>query len=518
MTRCQLAVSAVVLAGAVVSGSVATADADEKLATDRAPRIAVGSKVFTESVVLAEIVALLARDAGAEVEHREQLGGTRVVWEALLAGQIDLYAEYTGTIREEIVRAGRDATDADLARRLAEQGIIMSGSLGFSDTYALGMKKELAARLGIEKISDLARHPALKFGFSNEFMDRADGWPGLRRHYRLMPADARGLDHDLAYRGLETDAIQVTDVYTTDAKIVQYGLRVLDDDQSYFPSYDAVLLSRADLAERAPRVIAALATLEGAISETEMTQMNARVEIDEVSEKRVAAEFLARTSNVANDVAEPSLAARVAKRTLEHLFLVAVSLSLAIALAVPLGIVGAKYPPFGQAALMVTGTIQTIPSLALLVFMIPLPILGGLGAKPAIVALFLYSLLPIVRNTYVGLRGIAPSVRESAEALGLPPFARLRLIELPLTSPAILAGIKTAAVINVGTATLGALVGAGGYGQPILTGIRLMSRSLILEGAVPAALLALATQGAFELTERWLVPRGLRLPRREGGH
>lgn len=513
MTRSHLSRTAAVL-GAIVIRLVAAAAAEEAPGTNRAPRVAVGSKVFTESVVLAEIIALTARDAGADVSHREQLGGTRVVWEALLAGQIDVYAEYTGTIREEIVRTGRDASDAELARRLAEQGIVMSGSLGFSDTYALGMKEELAARLGIEKISDLVHHPELKFGFSNEFMDRADGWPGLRRHYRLKPADARGLDHDLAYRGLETDAIQVTDVYTTDAKIVQYGLRVLDDDQGYFPSYDAVLLSRADLAERAPRVAAALAQLEGAISETEMMEMNARVEIDEVSEKRVAADFLARTSNVASDVAEPGLAARVAQRTYEHLFLVTISLSLAIALALPLGIVGAKYPPFGQAMLMITGAIQTVPSLALLVFMIPLL---GLGAKPAIVALFLYSLLPIVRNTYVGLRGIAPSVRESAEALGLPPFARLRLVELPLSSPAILAGIKTAAVINVGTATLGALVGAGGYGQPILTGIRLMSRSLILEGAVPAALLALATQGVFELAERWLVPRGLRMARHDGG-
>jgi osmoprotectant transport system permease protein len=515
MTRTQRNLIAIVVASIVVICVARFAAASDDAATNRQPpRVVVGSKVFTESVVLGEIIALVARDAGADASHREQLGGTRIVWDALLAGDIDVYAEYIGTLREELVRAPRESSQAELERRLAKQGIVMSASLGFSDTYALGMKEELAARLGIEKISDLAQHPELKFGFSNEFMDRADGWPGLRRHYGLQAADVRGLDHDLAYRGLATDAIQVTDTYSTDAKIVQYGLRVLDDDEHYFSDYDAVLLSRADLAERAPRVVAALATLEGAISQAEMIGLNARVEIDQVSEQRVAAEFLARKSGIARDVAEPGLARRVARRTYEHLFLVAVSLSLAIALALPLGIVGAKYPLFGQAVLMVVGAVQTIPSLALLVFMIPL---FGLETKPAIVALFLYSLLPIVRNTYVGLRGIAPAVRESAEALGLPPLARLRLVELPLTSPAILAGIKTAAVINVGTATLGALIGAGGYGQPILTGIRLASRSLILEGAVPAALLALATQGVFELAERWLVPRGLRLTRRDGG-
>jgi osmoprotectant transport system permease protein len=135
-----------------------------------------------------------------------------------------------------------------------------------------------------------------------------------------------------------------------------------------------------------------------------------------------------------------------------------------------------------------TGAIQTIPALALLVFMIPW---FGIGAWPAIAALFLYSLLPIVRNTHLGLRAIPGDVRESAIVLGLPAAARLRLVELPLAAPSMLAGVKTAAVINIGTATLGALIGAGGYGEPILTGIRLDDMELILEGAVPAALLAL---------------------------
>jgi osmoprotectant transport system permease protein len=196
------------------------------------------------------------------------------------------------------------------------------------------------------------------------------------------------------------------------------------------------------------------------------------------------------------------------RRAIEHLQLVGLSLLAAIAVAVPLGVLAARSPPVGQIVLGAVGVVQTIPSLALLVFMIPLL---GIGALPAMVALFLYSLLPIVRNTHAGLTNIAPALRESAEALGLPPGAILRRIDLPLASPLILAGIKSAAVINVGTATLGALIGAGGFGQPIFTGIRLDDVGLILQGAVPASLLALLVQGLFDIIERRIVPRGLRL-------
>jgi osmoprotectant transport system permease protein len=198
---------------------------------------------------------------------------------------------------------------------------------------------------------------------------------------------------------------------------------------------------------------------------------------------------------------------RLMRHTQEHLLLVVLSLVAAIVVAVPLGIVAARRPRVGQFLLGLVGVGQTIPALALLVVMVPLL---GIGAGPALVALFIYSLLPIVRNTHAGLTGIPAALLESADALGLPRNARLWRIELPLALPTILAGIKTAAVINVGGATLGALVGAGGYGQPILTGIRLDDTALILEGAVPAALMALGVQWLFELAERYLVPGDLR--------
>jgi osmoprotectant transport system permease protein len=248
--------------------------------------------------------------------------------------------------------------------------------------------------------------------------------------------------------------------------------------------------------------------LEGRISETAMSDMNGRAKLRREPESQVAAQFLRDNVGLHVQAEEEGLARTLLRLTGEHLTLVMISLTAAILTAVPLGVIAARYSGVGQMILGVTGLIQTIPSLALLVFLIPLL---GIGAVPAIVALFLYSLLPIVRNTYAGLHDIPLSIRESAEALGLSAAARLRLIELPLASRAILAGIKTAAVINVGTATLGALIGAGGYGQPILTGIRLDDVKLILQGAVPAAVLALLVQGLFELAERLLVPRGLRL-------
>ena len=434
-----------------------------------------------------------------DAEHRRELGGTRVLWEALRVRQIDVYPEYTGTISEELLRG-----EADLAAALERNGMRMAGPLGFEDTYAIGMRRPDAARLGIRSLSQLAKHPELEIGLTNEFLRRRDGWPRLRQVYGFSDAHVRGMDHQLAYRALRSGNIAATDLYSTDPEIQAADLVVLEDDRRAFPRYDAVLLYRAVLPEPAVR---ALASLEGAIPAQEMIAMNARALLDHVPEAQIASDFLRTKFGVASEAKSLGAWQRIWRRTVEHLFLVAVSLAAAIALAVPLGILAWRRPRLGQTILTLAGVIQTIPSLALLVFMIPLL---GIGAGPAIVALFLYSLLPILRGTHSGLTGIAPELRESAQALGLPPGAALRRIELPLAAPSLLSGIKTAAVIDVGTATLGALIGAGGYGQSILTGIRLADTGLILEGAIPAGVLALLVQGLFDVLERVLVPNGLR--------
>ena len=461
--------------------------------------VVVGSKQFTESVVLGELCTQTLSAQGVPAEHRRELGGTRVLFEALRSGQIDVYPEYTGTIQQELLPGA-----TDLAAALDQQGIHLGRPLGFDDSYAIGMQREVAARLGISSITDLRAHPELQLGFSNEFMQRKDGWPRVREVYGLSNA-ARGLDHALAYGALRSGAIAAVDLYSTDAEIPKNDLVVLRDDRSAFPRYEAVLLSRKGLAPEAAR---ALERLEGRIDQREMIDLNARALVDRVPEREVASEFLQRKLSLQPASASDRMPARLWKRTREHLFLVALSLGAAILAAVPLGVISFRRRRLGQFILGLTGIVQTIPSLALLVFMIPLL---GIGAGPAIVALFLYSLLPIARGTHAGLTAIAPELIESAHALGLPKGAVLMQVELPLASRAILSGIKTAAVIDVGTATLGALIGAGGYGQTILTGIRLADTALILEGAIPAAVLALVVQGLFELVERFLVPRGLRL-------
>lgn len=485
---------------AVLAGGLGRAEASEP--------VTVGSKKFTENVILGEVVVHLARDHGLEAIHMRELGGTRILWNALIGGEIDVYPEYTGTIREEILHGREIPPGAPLDSVLALFGVAMSPPLGFNNTYAIGVGRDLADSLGLKTISDLRRHPGLVIGFTNEFMNRADGWPGLRVHYDLPHENVRGLDHDLAYRGIASGSIHVIDMYTTDAEIAYYDLVELTDDRNYFPVYNAVYLYRTGLSRRAPGFIEEIRRLRGAIPEDKMVAMNALVKLERVPETQVAADFLAETLGLEVSAETVGFWSRLSRTTLDHLYLVLISLTAAILIAIPAGVLAAKREGLGRVILGVTGVIQTIPSLALLVFMIPLL---GIGGPPAILALFLYSLLPIVRNTHAGLQDIPASIRESALALGLPAGTRLRRIELPMASRSILAGIKTSAVINVGTATLGALIGAGGYGQPILTGIRLDDTALILEGAVPAALMALLVQGLFDLADLVLVPRGLRL-------
>jgi osmoprotectant transport system permease protein len=456
-----------------------------------APRVTVASKSFTESVILGEMVAALVRGAGLPVEHRRQLGGTEVVFRALETGAVDVYPEYTGTLTKEILR--NEANGRSLADVLAAHGLRATKPLGFDNSYGLAMTEARASALGVRRISDLAAHPELRLVFSNEVMNRGDGWPGLRARY-----------------GLHHEARGITDVYTTDPEIHAYKLRVLDDDRHFFTTYEALLLYRADLATRVPAAVAAFERLEGKLENPTMIGLNERAKMAGVAESEVAIDFV--TANVSDKaIAAPRQHAvsSMAARAGEHTALVLLSLLAAIALAVPLGIVAARLPRLGRFVVGAAGLLQTIPSLALLVLLIPLL---GIGSPPVIAALFLYGLLPIVRNTHAGLIGIAEPLEISARALGLPPNARLRLVELPLALPYIVAGIKTSAVIAVGTATVGALVGAGGFGQPILTGIRLNDFGLILQGAVPAAVMAVGLEALLGAVEKRVVPRGLRPP------
>ncbi|GIW80458.1 MAG: amino acid ABC transporter permease [Gemmatales bacterium] len=485
-----------------------------------APDIRIGSKRDVEGEILGVMFAQLAQSTGASVEY-QRLGGTEIVWQALISGDIDAYPEYTGTLTRQIFSRRDIQTEDQLRQVLAEYGIRMSKPLGFNNTYAIGMQESVAEKLKIRKISDLRQHPDLKFGFTNEFLGRADGWQQIKAAYKLPQQNVIGMQHAAAYQALLSGDIAATDLYSTDPDIRQFHLRVLQDDLEVFPQYKAVLLYRQELQDRHPRAIEAMLRLEGRISEEEIIEMNRRRKIDREPPRVITSQFLERELGIRIGDSTRQIVNSLIRNAAIHLYLVAISLMAAIVLAIPLGIAAARRPALGQTVLAVVGILQTVPSLALLVFMIPLLAyissrtgvrLPGTGNLPAILALFLYSLLPIVRNTYVGLHEIPVSLRESAQALGLPAGARLWLIELPLATRTILAGIKTAAVINVGTATIGALVGAGGFGQPILTGLNLNDSSMVFwQGALPAACLALIVQGIFEIIERAVVPKGLRL-------
>ena len=495
-----------------------------------AEKIVIGSKKFTESYVLGEIAKRTLNDAGIPAEHRQGMGGTIILWEALRTGQIDAYPEYTGTIAEEILknrlRSRREPRDAEGQREsvderdrvnqstspakmreaLAKSGVGMTGSLGFNNTYALVVRRDKAQTLGLHKISDLRDHPELKIGLTHEFLDRQDGWRPLVARYQLNPRSVIGIDHALGYAALKNGSIDVKDAYSTDAKIVQYDLVTLEDDSQFFPRYDAIFLYRLALPGS---TIAALRKLEGTLNEQKMIRLNATAERTK-DYTRAASLYFGDAARSTSPGGGESFSHKLARWTSRHLELAGFSLLLSVIVGVPLGIWASRGGAIGQVILGFTGVVQTIPSLALLALLVPLPFFG-ISARTAIAALFLYGLLPIVRNTATGLQDIPRSLRESAIALGLEPGARLRKIFLPIASRSILGGIKTSAVINVGTATLAALIGAGGLGEPILSGLNLNDHVTILQGAIPAAVLALLVQGLFDLLDRVLIPKGLRL-------
>ena len=461
----------------------------------------VGSKRFTESYILGEIVTQTAAPH-ARVVHRQGLGNTAIVFEALKTGAIDLYPEYLGTLDREILKNSVPASLEEMNRALATMGLRASVPLGFSNGYALAMRAAEAQSRGLRRLSDLQAATNLKFGLSHEFLGRADGWPGLVRQYGL-PQQPRGLDHGIAYEALAQGQVDVIDIYTTDAKIARLNLAVLADDRAYFPRYDAVLVHRLDLPTRHPAAWRALAALEGRIDAGAMIAMNAAAELDGKPFGTVAREFLTRPSGGGGARAgfiDKLFGDDFWRLTTQHLFLVIVAVGAAVLLGVPLGVVAARRPWLRGPLLGATGVLQTIPSLALLAMMIPL--LGRIGTLPALIALALYALLPIVQNTCTGLMQVPRGLALAALALGLHPRATLIHVELPLAAPVIAAGVKTAAVTAVGTATIAAFIGAGGYGERIATGLALNDHATLLAGAIPAALLAVLTQALFALVER----------------
>lgn len=483
----------------------------------------VGSKRFTESYILAELLAQTAAPHTASAPVlRQGLGNTAIVYEALRSGAIDLYAEYTGTIAQEILKGQPADTREAMNASLAPLGLGVAIPLGFNDGYALAVRAADADKLGLRTLSDLAKHPELKLGLSNEFIGRADGWKGLAKRYGFKQVPS-GLDHGLAYDAVAARQIDVIDIYTTDAKIDHLGLRVLEDDKKYFPRYDAVVLYKLDLPTRLPQAWAALKTLEGKVDEHAMIAMNARAELQSVPFDVIARDFLASTSKDAKAQTQTKTQAQEPRRGFvaklfgpdlwklarQHLLLVALSVGIAILIGVPIAILVFPHVRLRAVVLGLASLMQTVPSLALLAVLISM--LGAIGALPALIALTLYSLLPIMRNTVTGLTEVPSGLRMAGTALGMTPPQSLQLVLLPLALPTLLAGVRTATAIAIGTATIAAFIGAGGFGERIVTGLALNDRELLMAGALPAAALALISEGVFELIE-FLMRRSRRAP------
>jgi osmoprotectant transport system permease protein len=486
--------------------------------------VIVASKPFGESYVLAEMFSQLLEARGLRVDRRPGLGATEIAFKALTTGAIDVYPEYTGTGLLAILGEKPMSDKAAVFQKVSTEfrnryGVRWLAPLGFQNSYAIAVRKPMADSLHLETLSDLAAvRSRIRAGLTADFVGRADGLPGLEKAYALHFADVRVLGPAVKYQALAAGQVDVIDGYSTDGLIARYDLAVLDDDRHFFPPYEAAALVGPNLARDVPQALVALGELSGRIDEARMRSLNKRVEVDGTPAATVARDAL-RDLGLVTGTTAPTTShtstrssflsyvreqrSSLARLTVRHIELVAISLLIAIVIAIPLGLALERTGRGAESFIRAVGVLQTLPGIALLAFMIPL---FGIGVVPALVALVLYSLYPIVRNTYTGVRDADVAAVSAARALGMTDAQILRSVRLPLAAPIIMAGVRTAAVIDVGTATLAAFIGAGGLGEPIVAGLALSDTRMILSGAIPAALLAVAVDAGLAIVERWTRP------------
>ena len=505
-------------------GSLLLVLALQAAAQTNARPVVVASKPFGESYLLAEMFAQVLEQHGFAVDRRPGLGATEVAFQALRANAIDVYPEYTGTGLLVLLRDSAQSDARKVFQRVASEfarqwQVHWLAPLGFENTYAIAIRSETAQREQLRTLSDLQRAaPRLRAGLSPDFIGRSDGLPGLARAYGLEFREVRPLLQSVKYRALVQNEVDLIDGYSTDGLLARYSLVVLEDDRNFFPPYEAAALVGARLYNEMPGAIVALSTLSGRITVEQMRGWNQRLEVDGEDVARVAATALQELGLTTTSAKAPANAgsrddslpayfwqrrSQLAQMLLRHLLLVFVCVSAAVLVGVPTGLALERIPGQAETTIRAIGLLQTIPGIALLAFMIPLL---GIGLVPALVALFLYSLYPILRNTYSGVRSADPAAVRAAHALGMTSGQTLRYVRLPLAAPIILAGIRTAAVIAVGTATLAAFIGAGGLGDPIVSGLALSDTRMILLGALPAAALAFIVDLTLGTLERRVTP------------
>lgn len=490
--------------------------------------VLVGSKTFAESRILGEMMAqLLEEKTDLKVERRFGLGGSMMCFTAASSGEIDVYPAYTGTGLLNVLKLEgvtdplRAFVEVERFYRL-KHGLQWLRPYGFNNTYVMAVPEKFAQKHGLKTVSDLKKvEDTIRPGVSHEFLKRPDGLPGLKKAYGLAFPNARGVEHGLAYKGIAEGNIDLIDAYSTDGELLRYHMTGLIDDKQFFPPYHCAPVARIETLEKHPEVGEVLDLLGFAITDAEMQKLNYEVQEEKRQVSDVARDFLVKKgflegSSRSRSVEErgggflnlmKSRSRKTMKLTAEHLWLTVVALFWAILVGVPVGVLITRKEAAAQPVLGLAGVIQTIPSIALLAFMIPVPGLG-LGPRSAIAALFLYALLPIIRNTYTGIQEVEASLVEAARGMGFRDRQILTMVELPLATRTIMAGIRTSAVINVGVATLAAFIGAGGLGDPIVTGLQLNDTQLIMAGALPAAILAILVDQSLGLLERVLAPKG----------
>lgn len=513
-----ISVVSLLCVGVVLQAPQAEANQTEKLnpslsspasVDQSAKTIRIGGKAFTEGYILSEALALLFEQEGYKVERYPGLAGTMMAYEALSSSKIDLYPEYSGTISEVILKVKDVRTPEQFGQELSSKKLIASKPFGFNNSYAFAGPSKILQKNRFQKISDLKKWPG-KIAMSHEFFYREDGWKFIKDRYQLSLKPV-SMEHTFVYSAVESGEADFAVVYSTDGQLSQLDWSLLEDDLQFFPQYQPMALFKHE----APAEWVAIADLlKNTINEATIRELNSLVDEKQLSYQQAAKELLFQIGlakhkssilgRIESGAGRESVVRRVRWSRLfklagEHLVLVLGSALFAAFIAIPTGVFLLKAPRIAAFVLAGVGVLQTIPSLALLVYMIPF---FGVSKTSAVVALFLYSLLPILQNTYSGLKAVDPVLLETARGLGLYPREIFWAVRWPLALPFVLAGLRVALVINVGTATIAAFIGAGGLGELIVQGLTLNDLWLMQQGAMPAALMAIFINILFQGIER----------------
>ena len=500
--------------------SIAKADSNKK-------QIIISSKAFTENIVLSEMLALLLEEKyNFKVVRKFNMGGTKLIFDSLINGYVDVYPEYTGTGYAMILKQSGEKDPKKTYKIIKKEflkrfDLIWSLPLGFENNYALLVKEKDIRFKKINLISQLQNQAhSLRLAMDYEFAERKDGFESFSKNYKFSWSKNNlfAMNQGLMHSALNNKKVDMIMAYSTDARIKAFNLKTLKDDKKFFPAYEAAYLTRVDVLKHFPKLKKAFYDLEGHISEKEMIFLNYQVDQLKYEVPMVVKNFLIQKkllTGKVQDLKKQNLMAYyfskkdyLLKIFIEHLILTFVSLFFALLVAIPIGIWATRNRQVEKIVFTLVNALQTIPSLALLGFLIPFL---GIGFVPAVATLFVYSLLPLIRNTFEGIKNVDRNFVEASAGMGLSLWQILRFIQIPLALPMIMAGVRTSTVIVVGTATLAAFIGAGGLGDPIFRGIATLDSRLIFLGAVPACLLAIFLDKSLGFLETLVISKGLKL-------